>query len=223
MNPMNPCYNFAASDFSFYWEANPYAFYEKHAYGIKRPFNGQATMPLLTLIKANLLKTNLRDLGANMPDAFVKEMDVFLRGDKQAHNKIHYRINGRADLLLEFADGTHGLAMVKALDSDGLNVAARRQLNALAFAAHTDHAFTLHPSKIGLLTVKPLLFQTETTQIRCETSWEEREVDLDTFKHLLFQKVFPFLEGEAPEPDPADPYWDYVNSYHATEESSTHG
>ena len=215
------------SDFAFLWAKDPYGFYEKYRYQIRRP---KANMPYVIseidgCMKGSLDGKNLSSLDASLPDCKIILSDSWVQSKPIEVGNIEIVIRGRIDAALEFNDGSYGVIDYKASNKNGLSMHGyTRQLQGYAYALMNNDVRDVHLSpisRLGVLQYRPNKFcimGNGKASLEGQIEWIEIDNDISDFASFLITDIAPFLLQESAEPKGDDPWMNYVNSYHVSED-----
>jgi hypothetical protein len=214
---------FSPSDFTFLWEKEPWAFYEKYKHGIRRP---RMNMPKVVgdidgVMKGCLENKNLKELDPLLPNAKIVHSDAWVQSKPLViEDQFEFIIRGKIDAALQFEDGTFGVIDYKASNNIGGKMQFyTRQLQAYAYALMNNDPRDLHLfpiTRLGIMQYKPYKFELSgngTAALTGNIEWVEIDSKVEDFIEFLTQEVAPFLMKEMNPPE-NDPWMQYINSYY---------
>jgi hypothetical protein len=215
------------SDFTFLWERDAWAFYEKYHHQIRRP---RMNMPQVMeeidgAMKGSLDGEKLSELDPSLPAARVILSDTWVQSKPVAVGELELIVRGKIDAALEFEDGTYGVVDYKASNKTGQDMRAyTRQLQAYAYAMSHNDDRDVHLSpitRLGVLQYKPFKFKLSgdgKAAMIGEIKWVELKNDMADFFRFLIEEVAPFLMRDDVEPPENDAWIKYVERYQLSEE-----
>ena len=215
------------SDFTFLWERDRWAFYEKYYHQIRRPHINmpQVVNEIDGVMKGSLDGKKLSDLDPALPAARVVLTDTWVQSKPIVVGELELIIRGKIDAVLDFGEANYGVVDYKASNKMGQNmVAYTRQLQAYAYALMHNDNRDIHLSpinRLGVLQYKPFKFKLSGdghASLVGEIKWVELENDMADFVHFLVHEVAPFLMRDDVEPPANDPWINYAESYQVAEE-----
>jgi hypothetical protein len=215
------------SDFTFLWERDQWAFYEKYHHQIRRP---RMNMPQVVgeidgTMKGSLDGKKLSELDPELPAARIILSDTWVQSKPIVVGDLELIVRGKIDAALDFEDGTYGVVDYKASNKMGQNmVAYTRQLQAYAYAMSHNDDRDVHLSpitRLGVLQYKPCQFKLTgdgKAAMIGDIKWVELENNMADFVHFIVHEVAPFLMRDDVEPPENDAWLDYVECYQLSEE-----
>lgn len=215
------------SDFTFLWEKDQWAFYEKYYHQIRRP---RLNMPNVLseidgIMKGSLEGKKLSELDPNLPAARVIMADTWVQSKPIVVGDLELIIRGKIDAALDFEDGTYGVVDYKASSKMSSNMLAyTNQLQAYAYALTYNDSRDQHLSpitRLGVLQYRPCQFKITgdgKASMIGDIKWVEIENDMADFVNFIVHKIAPLLMREDMMPPANDEWLDYVERYQIAED-----
>ena len=194
-------YKFTPSEFKYLFEECKYCYYQKNRNGISRP-----SMPFPSifnkmsgLLQKSLLGHSPSEFFSGLPEGeFILE-EGYLESKPLPSGKSY--IKGRLDLLVKFADGTHGVIDVKMVDPKDENlIKFNKQLHSYKYALENPkEGDPISITKMGLLVFPPTDIKPNKgfMYYQAKPIWKDIPLNMEGFFKFI-DEVEEVLDGPCP-------------------------
>jgi len=199
----NKKYKLSPSDFKYLYEECKYCYWHKIHNGIVQPSIGIPSIftRMSGLLQNSLQGQNSKELISGLPEGTFVHKEVRLRSKPLPGNKSY--LSGRCDLLVKFADGTHGVIDAKMTDAkdESLNL-FERQLHAYKYAFENPaEGEPIKISRVGLLLLVPTDIRPNKGffYYKAKPVYKEIPINMDKFFEFI-NEVENLLDTPEPKP-----------------------